>query len=91
VTGDPDALEGAERLPHVAPLQLPPESDQVTPVFFGSPVTVAVKFCAWLTCTDEVVGERLTEMADGLLFIAPEPQPAKKGTSEQNKGTADGR
>jgi hypothetical protein len=91
VTGAPDALEGAERLPHVAPLQLSPESDQVTPEFFGSPITVAVKLCAWLTSTDEVVGERPTEMADGLLFIAPEPQPAKKRTSEQNKGTADSR
>lgn len=91
MTGDPDALEEAERLPHVAPLQLSPESDQVTPVFFGSPVTVAVKLCAWLTSTDEVVGERLTEMGDGLLFIAAEPQPAKKRTSEQNKGTADSR
>jgi len=33
VIGAPDALEVAESLPHVAPLQLAPERDQETPLF----------------------------------------------------------
>ena len=45
VTAPPDALELAERLPHIAPLQLVPESDQAIPLFCESLLTVAVRAC----------------------------------------------
>lgn len=45
VTAPPDALEAAESLPHIVPLQLAPERDQATPLFCESLLTVAVKAC----------------------------------------------
>ena len=45
VMGAPEALEVAESTPHVPGSQL--ESDQDTPLLFGSLATVALKFCGW--------------------------------------------
>jgi len=39
----PDALELADSVPQLAPLQPAPETDQLTPLFWLSPDTVAVK------------------------------------------------
>jgi hypothetical protein len=52
----PEALEAADSVPHVAPAHPAPVSVHVTPLFNGSFVTVAVKLCAWLVCTDTAVG-----------------------------------
>jgi hypothetical protein len=70
----PDALEAADSVPQVVPLQPAPESDHVTPLFELSLVTVAVKVCPWLTCTDAVVGETLTaiEAPEGDVFSGVE-------------------
>jgi hypothetical protein len=56
----PDALEEADSAPHDEPLQPAPESDQVTPLPELSLLTVDVNDCPWLTCTEALVGERLT-------------------------------
>ena len=63
VTAVPEALVMLESAPHVAPLQPAPESAHVTPLLELSLVTVAVKACGCPACTDELVGETLTEIA----------------------------
>ena len=45
MTGAPDALEVAESVPQAAAEQPVPERDQVTPPFWESNCTVAVKDC----------------------------------------------
>jgi len=61
-----DALEVADSVPHVAPLQPVPESFQLTPLFELSLVTVAVNVFPCPTCTDAVVGDTLTAIAAGV-------------------------
>jgi hypothetical protein len=57
VMGVPEALVVAESVPQLAPLQPVPESDQLTPLFCESLVTVAVKLCVPIpACTDCVAG-----------------------------------
>ena len=63
VTAVPEALVMLESAPHVPPLQPAPESAHVTPLLELSLVTVAVKACGCPACTDELVGETLTEIA----------------------------
>jgi hypothetical protein len=70
VTAAPEADEVGETVPHPAPLQLAPESVQVTPLFCESFVTVAVKEdvtppVAMLA----VVGETLTTIAGVAMIV----------------------
>ena len=67
VIGVPDALVAADRLPHEAPPHSEPASDQVTPLFEGSPVTVAVMVVVALTATVAVVGAIDTEIPAGVV------------------------
>jgi hypothetical protein len=66
VIAAPDALAVADRLPQAAPLQPAPDNAQVTPIFCASFCTAAVKACCWPTCTEEVDGVTLTEIAVGV-------------------------
>lgn len=94
----PDALEVADNVPHVAPLQPAPESVQLTPLLELSLVTVAVKACPCPTWTDETVGDTLTEIpADGKagagtrlleLEVAP-AQPCSNSRATIVMGTKD--
>jgi hypothetical protein len=52
-------------VPHVAPEQPVPESDQVTPLFCESFCNVAVKAAVVETCTDVEVGLTPTEIGNG--------------------------
>jgi hypothetical protein len=61
VMGAPEALEVAESSPHAPGSQL--ESDQDTPLLFGSLATVALKFCGWPSSSVEDAGAAATEMA----------------------------
>jgi hypothetical protein len=61
----PEALEAADKVPHVAPLQPAPVKVHVTPLFCVSLVTVAMMFCALLVCTDALVGLTATETGGG--------------------------
>jgi hypothetical protein len=65
VIGVPDALALADNVPHVAPLQPVPESFQVTPLFAGSFVTVAVNACIAPACTLAVGGATVTAIGAG--------------------------
>ncbi len=49
-----------DKAPHVEPEQPAPERDQVTPLFAGSFVTLAVKFCVWPVMTLAEAGETAT-------------------------------
>jgi hypothetical protein len=69
VIAAPEALEGADKVPHVAPLQPVPESAQVTPLFCESFVTVAVKFCVSPVCTLALVGATLTEITGAAVTV----------------------
>jgi len=52
-------------VPHVAPEQPAPETDQVTPLFCESFCTEAVKLAVVETCTEVVAGLTDTEMGSG--------------------------
>jgi hypothetical protein len=60
VIAAPEALELADNVPHVAPLQPVPVRVHVTPLFWASFVTVAVKFWVLLTLTVAAVGATTT-------------------------------
>jgi len=60
VIATPEALLAADKVPHVAPLQPVPVRVHVTPLFWLSFVTVAVKFCVLLTLTVAAVGATFT-------------------------------
>ena len=66
----PDAEEAADKVPQEAPLQPEPDSAQVTPLFWASLLTVAVKFCGWPVCTIAVVGATLTETGAVTVMVA---------------------
>ena len=55
----PERLEFAESTPQAVPVQ-EPESNQVTPWFLGSLVTVAVSACVCPACRDALAGVMLT-------------------------------
>ena len=65
-------------VPQAAPLQPAPDRVQVTPWLPESLVTVAVKFCVWLTCTVAEVGETLTETAPDTVTLA---EPEREGSA----------
>jgi hypothetical protein len=68
--GVPEALLVAESVPHVAPPHPVPLSDHVTPLFWGSLVTMAVKVCAPLPArTLAVVGATDTPIGFGAAVI----------------------
>ena len=55
-----------DRVPQVLPLQPAPDKDQVTPLFWKSFWTVAVKFCEPTPApTEAVVGDTETELGGG--------------------------
>ncbi len=56
-------------VPHVAPEQPVPERDHVTPLFWESFCTAALKFAAVETCTESVVGLTETEIGAGPAVI----------------------
>ena len=61
VIGVPDALVGAESVPHAAPEQPTPDTAQLTPLFCGSFATVAVNACVPIpACRLCVAGATLT-------------------------------
>ena len=66
----PEALEVVDNVPHVAPEQPAPESDQFTPLFRASLLTVAVKFWVKLTCTLGVFGLTATAIAGVTVTVA---------------------
>ena len=61
----PEALEVADKLPQVAPLQPEPVSFHVTPLFCESFCTVAVIFAVFPVCTDALVRLTAMEIAGG--------------------------
>ena len=63
--GAPDALDGADSMPHAAPLHPAPESAQVTPLLAGSFVTVALTWSIPPACTLAAVSETVTLIAGG--------------------------
>ena len=65
VMATPDALDVADSVPQVLSPQLAPKSVQVTPWFFVSFCTVAVKFRLLLIETLADVGDTVTTMAPG--------------------------
>jgi len=63
----------AESDPH--PLVIPQETVQVTPLFVGSLLTVAVNFCVRPSYTVAVAGDIETESGGGGELADPPPQP----------------
>ena len=59
-----------ERVPQAAPLQLEPESPQLTPLFCESLEMVTVKFFPAFTFTVAEVGETATVMAGVTVIVA---------------------
>jgi hypothetical protein len=58
-------------VPHDVPLQPAPERDQVTPLFWGSPVTAAVNACVPVpTSTLLLAGESVTPIAAAACVVA---------------------
>ena len=96
VTVAPEALELAERVPHVAPLHPAPASIQLTPLALLSFATVAVNVAACPVCTEAVVGEMVTEIegvagvgvgaATGVL-AEPPPHPAMRSVAARRGRT----
>jgi F0F1-type ATP synthase assembly protein I len=74
VIGVPDELVAADKLPHEGPPHSEPERAQVTPLFEGWPVTVAVKVVVAFTATVDEVGAIETETPAGgeVIVIAAE-------------------
>ena len=60
-----------ERVPQVTPLQLEPESAQLTPLFCESLETVAVKFFVAFTFMEAEAGKTATVMAGVIVMAAP--------------------
>lgn len=58
------------RIPQAAPEQPLPERAQVTPLFAGSFVTVALNFCCEPTVTFEVAGDTLTDTPAITVIVA---------------------
>jgi hypothetical protein len=56
VIAAPDALDAAESVPQLAPVQPAPLNVHATPLFCASFVTVAVTLCVFPVCTDALVG-----------------------------------
>jgi hypothetical protein len=69
VIATPEALDAADRVPQVAPLQPVPARVQATPLFCESFVTVAAKFCVSPVCTLAVVGATLTTTAGAAVTV----------------------
>src|SRR5271154_2931663 len=65
----PEGLEVADILPQVAPLHPAPASAQLTPWFFVSFCSVAVKFWVRPVCTDAEAGLTPTVMAGGATIV----------------------
>jgi len=86
VTTAPEALEFAERIPHVPPLQPEPASVQLTPLAALSFATVAVNVAVCPACTEAAVEEMAMEIgvgADALgaatgVLAEPPPHPAMR-------------
>jgi hypothetical protein len=64
VIGVPDALEVADSVPQADPVHPLPASAHVTPLFWLSLVTVAVKLCVASTATEAIAGETLRDIVD---------------------------
>jgi hypothetical protein len=70
VTAAPEALDAGETVPQVAPLQVAPESVQMTPLFWVSFCTVAVKVCVTPPVARlAVVGDTVTTIAGGAVTV----------------------
>ena len=81
VMGAPEALDVADKVPHVLPLQPVPDNVQSTPRFFRSFRTVAVKDCVPPpACTLALVGETLTVIRD---CAKPRGTPSKTTREEK--------
>jgi hypothetical protein len=86
VTPAPEALEFAERVPHVPPLHPEPASVQFTPLAALSLATVAVNVAVCPACTEGVAGEIATEIGVGAgalgaatgVLAEPPPHPAMR-------------
>lgn len=94
VMAAPEALEVADKVPQVAPLQPAPVSIQLTPLFCASFCTVAVMLLVWPVGTDAAVV--VTEMVMLCTVLDdPPPQPAVNITmvrsDETNKQLRDGK
>ncbi len=70
--GPPESEEKAESVPQTVPLQPEPDSAQVTPLFWASLLTVAVKFWGWLVCTLAIAGATLTATGGVTVMVATE-------------------
>jgi hypothetical protein len=76
----PDALDIADSVPQLAALQPAPETDQLTPLFWRSPDTIAVTVVVAPVWIEKARGETLTET----LIVPPfplgslDPQEARK-------------
>src|SRR6266487_5769756 len=80
-----------ESVPQVAPLQLAPESNQVTPWDWKSLLTVAVKACVtYPVGTLAVVGETATEMGNPApLAERKAARPTPHGSEEDKVAVAE--
>jgi hypothetical protein len=65
VIAAPEALEVADRMPQVVPLQPAPFNVQLTPLFCASFCTVALKACVCPAWTDAAGGVTATAIAGG--------------------------
>ncbi len=59
-----------DRIPHAAPAQPLPDSDQVTPLFERSFANVAVKFCVCPAVTFADDGEMFTAIPATIVIVA---------------------
>jgi hypothetical protein len=70
----PEALELADSVPQAVPEQPAPDRLQVTPLFWASLVTVAVKLCVSApACTLAVEGVTVTEIVGGVTVKVVDP------------------
>src|SRR5271163_2956373 len=65
----PEALDAAESVPQVLPVQPAPASVHVTPLFCASLDTVAVKLLVCPTCTVALVGATTTETGAVIVMV----------------------
>lgn len=79
----PDALDIADNVPHVAALQPAPETDQLTPLFWRSPDTVAARVVVAPVWIEKVRGETVTVtvIAPPFPLGVPDPQEARKNAA----------
>jgi hypothetical protein len=89
-----------DTLPQAPPLQPVPETVQVTPLFFESFVTVAVRACVPAVCTLAVVSDKLTAIAGvgvgvgvgvGLDAVPAQPDSSGKAAKHAPPKTATNR